>query len=125
MITASVAIMDDESRNHHPSDEPDLESEILIRIRGNSSRRFDKKNYLIRFVNDDGSYAGHEVMGMDAHYEWALHGPYLDKSLIRNYMWYNIAGEMMDYAPKRAFLRASIERRIPWPLPHDRDDNKR
>ena len=84
-------------------DRPDLESEILIRIRGNSSRRFDKKNYLIRFVNDDGSYAGHEVMGMDAHYEWALHGPYLDTSLIRNYMWYNIAGEMMDYAPNVRF----------------------
>ena len=108
MITASVAIMDDESRNHHPSDEPDLESEILIRIRGNSSRRFDKKNYLIRFVNDDGSYAGHEVMGMDAHYEWALHGPYLDKSLIRNYIWYNIAGEMMDYAPNVRFCEVIL-----------------
>ena len=28
-------------------------------------------------------------MGMDAHHEWVLHGPYLDKTLMRNYMWYN------------------------------------
>ena len=59
---------------------------------------------------------------MDAHYEWALHGPYLDKSLIRNYMWYNFAAND-GLCAERAFLRASIERRIPWPLPHDRDDN--
>ena len=30
---------------------------------------------------------------MDSHHEWALHGPILDKTLMRNYMWYNIAGE--------------------------------
>ena len=47
-------------------------------------------------------------MGMDAHYEWAMHGPYLDKSLIRNYMWYNIAGEIMDYAPNVRFCEVII-----------------
>ena len=45
---------------------------------------------------------------MDAHYEWALHGPYLDKSLIRNYMWYNIAGEIMDYAPNVRFCEVVL-----------------
>ena len=45
---------------------------------------------------------------MDAHYEWALYGPYLDKSLIRNYMWYNIAGEIMDYAPNVRFCEVII-----------------
>ena len=45
---------------------------------------------------------------MDAHYEWALYGPYLDKTLIRNYMWYNIAGEMMDYAPNVRFCEVIL-----------------
>ena len=40
---------------------------------------------------------------MDPHHEWVLHGPFLDKTLIRNYMWYNIAGEIMDYAPNVRF----------------------
>ena len=48
-------------------------------------------------------------MGMDAHYEWALHGPYLDKSLIRNYLWYNIAGEIMDYAPNVRFCEVILD----------------
>ena len=103
MLSVSVAILDDPSRNHHPSDQPDLESSALIRVRGNSSRYFDKKGYLLRFTDQEGRYADRDVMGMDAHYEWALHGPFLDKTLMRNYMWYNIAGEMMGYAPNVRF----------------------
>ena len=32
MLSVRVAILDDETRNHHPSDTPDLESSALIRI---------------------------------------------------------------------------------------------
>ena len=108
MLPARIAVMDDETRNHHPSDEADLETDTLIRIRGNSSRSYDKKSYLLRFTDKKGDYADHEVMGMDAHYEWALYGPYLDKTLIRNYMWYNIAGEIMDYAPNVRFCEVIL-----------------
>lgn len=108
MLSARISILDNETRNHHPSDTPDLESAGLIRIRGRSSRYFDKHNYLLRFTDDDGAYADHEVMGMDAHYEWTLHGPYLDKSLIRNYLWYNIAGEMMEYSPNVRFCEVIL-----------------
>ena len=109
MLPVKVSVLDDDTHNHHPSDAPDLESEALIRVRGNSSRYFDKKSYLLRFTDTDGSYADHAVMGMEAHYEWALYGPYLDKSLIRNYMWYNIAGELMDYAPNVRFCEVIID----------------
>lgn len=108
MLSAQISIVSDETHNHHPSDEPDLQSDTLIRIRGNSSRHFDKKSYLLRLTDDDGSYRNEEVMGMDAHYEWALYGPYLDKSLIRNYMWYNIAAEFMDYAPNVRFCEVIL-----------------
>lgn len=108
MLTARISVMSRDDQNHHPSDEPDLESEMLIRIRGNSSRYFDKKNYLIRLVDEKGSYRSEEVMGMAPHYEWALHGPFLDKSLIRNYMWYNVAGEFMDYAPNVRFCEVIL-----------------
>lgn len=109
MLSAHISILSDDSHNHHPSDDPDLESDIQIRIRGNSSRYFDKKNYLVRLVDQDGDYRSEEVMGMAAHYEWALHGPYLDKSLIRNYMWYNIAGEFMDYTPNVRFCEVILD----------------
>ncbi len=108
MVASKISVISDETKNHHPSDKPDLESNILIRIRGNSSRYFDKKSYLIRLTDENGNYQNKEMMGMNPHYEWALHGPYLDKSLIRNYMWYNIAGEFMDYAPNVRFCEVMI-----------------
>ena len=108
MLSAKISIISDETKVHHLTDEPDLESNILIRIRGNSSRNFDKKGYLVRLTDSDGTYRNEEVMGMAPHYEWAMHGPYLDKSLIRNYMWYNIAGEIMDYAPNVRFCEVVL-----------------
>ena len=108
MLAAKISVMSNDEQNHHPSDTPDLESDMVIRIRGNSSRYFDKKNYLLRLTDEDGSYRQEEMMGMAPHYEWALHGPFLDKSLIRNYMWYNITGEFMGYAPNVRFCEVIL-----------------
>ncbi len=98
-INVSVSVIDNDSGNNHLTDTPDFTTRSLFRIRGNSSRRFEKAPYLLKFVDDKGNDNSIEVMGMDAHNEWALNGPYLDKSLVRNYMWYNISGEMMEYSP--------------------------
>ena len=100
---AAIAEIIDGDGNNHLSDPAALSSDIRIRIRGNSSRHFDKKAYLLEFINPDGTNNDCEVMGMAAHHEWALHGPYLDKTLIRNYMWYNLSGQIMDYAPNVRF----------------------
>lgn len=108
MLDAKVQIIDNSERNNHPADAPVLDSSMLIRIRGNSSRFFEKKNYLMRLTEENGNYRDEKIMGMPAHYEWALHGPYLDKSLIRNYMWYNISGEIMDYAPNVRFCEVVL-----------------
>lgn len=108
-INIAVTVVDNAGANNHPGDAPALETRSLIRVRGNSSRYFDKKSYLLRFVDGEGEYRDAEVMGMDTHHEWALHGPYLDKSLLRNYMWYNIAGEIMDYAPNVRFCEVFLD----------------
>lgn len=103
IIRAQMSIKDSETTNNYLSDEPILSSQIQIHVRGNSSRFFDKLGYAIRLVDEQGENAPQSVMGMDKHHEWVLHGPYLDKTLIRNYMWYNIGGEIMDYAPNVRF----------------------
>ena len=56
MLRARITVIDSDTHNNHPSDTPDLESEMLIRVRGNSSRYFDKYNYLVRLVDEDGEY---------------------------------------------------------------------
>ena len=108
-ITVSLEITDHNDTNNHPDDTPTVSSSALFNIRGRSSRSFDKKNYRVTLVNEDGTNNNQSVMGMDAHHEWVLHGPFLDKTLIRNYMWYNIAGEMMEYAPNVRFCEVIID----------------
>lgn len=104
MLPITFSVVDQEGSNHHVGDAPSVAAQGNIRIRGNSSRYFDKQSYLLRITEEDGvSNKDLPLMGMDAHHEWALYGPCLDKSLIRNYMWYNIAGEIMDYAPNVRF----------------------
>ena len=109
LLRASVSMVDHAEGNNHPADTPTLQSVIDIRVRGNSSRYFDKHSYLVKTLTDDGTASRDVAMlGMDAFDEWALHGPYLDKTLIRNYMWYNLAGEIMDYAPNVRFCEVLL-----------------
>lgn len=109
-INVSVAVIDNESGNNHLTDGPALSTRSLFRIRGHASRRFEKSPYLMKFVNEDGSDNDLAVMGMDPHHQWALYGPYLDKSLVRNYLCYNIAGEIMDYAPNVRYCELFLNR---------------
>ena len=107
-IMASVNIFDSPTQNNHLTDVAGDTGTVRIKVRGNSSRYHDKLGYLLTFVNELGENESHAVMGMDAHHEWALHGPFLDQTLIRNYMWYNISGEIMDYAPNVRFCEAFL-----------------
>ncbi len=103
-IKASLDVINNEEAYNHLNDPKIDMGDVMIRVRGHSSRRFEKANYFIRFINDDGTNNPQSFLGMDSHHEWALHGPFLDKTLIRNYMWYNIAGEVMDYSPNVRFF---------------------
>ncbi|MGF0019704.1 CotH kinase family protein [Sporofaciens sp. SGI.106] len=107
-IFGKITIVDNEKTNSHMDDKPALESRMKIHIRGNSSRSFDKTNFSIRLTDENGESQPQSVMGMDEHHEWVLHGPFLDKTLMRNYMWYNLAGKVMDYAPNVRFCEVFV-----------------
>lgn len=98
-ISASMKIIDNEDGYNHADDVAAVETDIRIRVRGRSSRSFAKSSYAIKLVNKDQTNNNQRIMGMDAHHDWVLYGPYLDKTDLRNYMFYNISGEIMDYAP--------------------------
>ena len=107
-ITAHIQIREREGTLHTLSQEPDIDSDVQIRIRGNSSRRFDKKGYLLHFIGEDGQKKGYPVMGMEKDSTWVLNGPYLDKTLMRNYMWYNLSGQIMEWAPDVRFCEVFL-----------------
>lgn len=107
-INIEVQIIDNENAVNRIGDTPAVETVSTIRYRGNSSLYYDKKQYGLQFINEDGTDYETEVMGMEAGSEWVLNGTFLDKSLIRNYVAYNIAGEIMDYAPNIRFCEVFI-----------------
>lgn len=103
-VPATIQYFDNEHFNNHLSDTPLIEERALFRPRGNSSRSFDKLGYHLNFKTEDLiKNLDISFSGMTADSEWALHGPFLDKTLIRNYMCYNLSGEIMDYAPNVRF----------------------
>lgn len=109
VVDVDIRIIDNQDRNNHPSDTAVVETLTEIRLRGHSSRQFEKAPYLLNFVNKNGESNPQEVMGMSAHSDWALYGPYLDKSLVRNYLWYNISGEIMEWAPNVRFCELILD----------------
>lgn len=108
-ILASMDVIDHIDQVNRPEDAPEITTDIRIRVRGRSSRHFDKSNYLVELIDEDGSNRDEPLLGMASHHSWALHGPFLDKTQLRNYMWYNIAGEIMDYAPNVRFCEVMID----------------
>lgn len=110
-IRVSVDIRDKEGSWHHLTDEPDETLTALFRIRGNSSRGFSKKSYRIQLIDADNPEQDNpqSLLGMPEGSEWALHGPFLDKTLIRNYMWMNLSAQVMGYAPSVRFCEVTID----------------
>ncbi len=98
-ITASFFVIDGQKGSNSVADKPTLNSLAQINYRGNSSRYFDKKSYSIHLINEDGTENKKGIANMEPHDEWILNGPFLDRTLIRNYLSLNISGEIMDYAP--------------------------
>ena len=107
-ILSNIKIFDDETRNNYLTDAPAIESLANIKYRGRTSMEFDKKGYLIHLIGNSGEENNQEVMGMEKHNEWVLHGPFLDKTLIRNYLLYNLSGQIMEYAPDCRFCELFV-----------------
>lgn len=109
MVSAKVEYFDSNTGNNHLTDTPEVLEKALIRIRGRSSRSHDKKGYYIKFKEENFiDNKDVSLSGMTKDSDWVLHGPFLDKTLIRNYLCYNLAGEIMEYSPDVRFCEIFI-----------------
>jgi hypothetical protein len=76
---------------------------IGIEIRGSSSQTFPKKGYAVETRNPDRSNNNVPLLGMPSENDWVLHGPYSDKSLMRNALAYDLARSTGRYASRVRF----------------------
>lgn len=82
---------------------------IGIEIRGNTSQMFPKKSFSLETRLPDGSNNNVSLLGLPAENDWVLHGPYSDKSLMRNALAYSIGNAMSDrWHPRTKYAEVVI-----------------
>jgi len=74
---------------------------IGIEIRGSSSQfLFDKKSFGLETRDSTGANLNVGLFGFPPENDWVLHGPYSDKSLIRNLLAMHLARQLGHYTPR-------------------------
>lgn len=81
---------------------------ITIEIRGSSSQMFEKKNFGFETQTDTGTNLNVPLLGMPEENDWVLHGPYSDKSLMRNALTYQLGNLAGSWAPRCRFCELYI-----------------
>ena len=96
----TLMLIDNTDALNHLTDPPVLETDIRMKRRGHSSSSYNKGQYLVKMINEDGSKNRQDVLGMGSDWEWILNISYIDKSLIRNYLCLNMSGEITENTPE-------------------------
>ncbi|GGF69515.1 CotH kinase family protein [Wenyingzhuangia marina] len=109
-IMAKMQIINNSNGINNFSDtQYEYDGDIGIEIRGNTSQGFQKKSYSLETRLSDGSNNNVSILGMPSENDWVLHGPYSDKSLMRNALAYSIGNAMGNgWHPRTQFVEVEI-----------------
>lgn len=111
VIWGNIALLDGNGEERSVFSTPNSIYRATIKYRGASSySKLDKKQYRIKFYkNKKDSAKEVSLAGMGANSEWVLNGPYLDKTLIRNKLVYDLARELNGWAPDTRFVELFVD----------------
>jgi hypothetical protein len=80
---------------------------IGIELHGSSSSGYDKTGYRFETRDSAGNDRDYPLLGLPSESDWVLHGPYSDKTLLRNALAYTVGAQVAedsgDYQPRTAF----------------------
>ena len=110
-IRGNIALLDENGEEQSILSTPNHLYSATIKYRGASSYgNFDKKQYRIKFCKKNSDKAKNvSLAGMSEHSEWVLNGPYLDKTLMRNKLMYDLARELTGWAPDSRFVELFVD----------------
>lgn len=96
-----IRVYDRADHCNRPSDEAALRSAGRIKVRGNSSAvpSLPKFQYTLKLETEDGEEQPLSMMGIGTDDTWVLSAVLEDKSRIRNYLAFNIAGQLEASTP--------------------------
>ena len=68
------------------------DGKIGIELRGQSSQMFPMKSYGLELQDNAGESLNRPLFGLPSESDWILYAPYTDKTLMRNFLAYTLAG---------------------------------
>ncbi len=101
-IPATMKVLDGPTNNVADSAKGTF-YDIGIKVRGQSSAMFPKPGYSIEvreYQGSDTSSVDVSLFGLPPADDWVLHGPYVDKSMLRNALAYWLFRQAGRYAPR-------------------------
>jgi hypothetical protein len=105
-IPATMRIVDNGAgqRNEITGPYNDYDGNIGIEIRGSSSTMFEKKSYGLEIWDENLNDTIASILGMPEEEDWVLHGPYSDKSLMRNFLTFKLGRDLGRYASRTRYV---------------------
>lgn len=107
-IPVNIQVYDDKGNSNKLANEPNIESKASVKIRGNSTSKYPKKQYSIELLTNKGKENEKKMLGMEKGSDWVLNGPFADKSLMRNYIALKTSKNIMEYAPDARFCEVFL-----------------
>ena len=108
-VYGTLHLIDGKGQTNSLRDAPTQSSRMRIRRRGNSSMQYEKGQYNLKLLQPD-SDKSHALpllgMGEEAH--WILNGSMVDKSLMRNYIVYELTAQFMPYVPNSRYCEVIL-----------------
>lgn len=107
--TGHIELIDTGMEINKITDTPQVSTNIQLKKRGHSSYLYDKPQYLIKTVDEEGLGIDVDFYGMGAANTWVLNGSLADKSMMRNYLAYRIASEITSDSPDSRYCEVLLE----------------
>lgn len=93
-VHAMFIDMDPATNRARVTDIPEFEGRGGMRVRGQTSAGFAKKQYAFETWDSEGNDKNVSIFGFPAESDWVIHAPYSDKTLMRNKIVYDTSRDL-------------------------------
>ncbi|MCK4749819.1 MAG: CotH kinase family protein, partial [Bacteroidales bacterium] len=104
-IIAWMGVIDNGAGQENHLSDPfnEYAGQISIELRGSSSLMFPKNNFSLETQDSLGENLNVPLLGLPDENDWVLHGPYSDKTLMRNVLTFRLANDLGGYASRTRY----------------------
>lgn len=110
-VQAHLQIIDNGNglRNYANQTNYAYEGDIMVELQGFTGPSYPKKNYDFDLIAPNGDKIDTSLLGMPAENDWILKAEYLDHTLIKNTLTYEMSRRMGRYAPRTRFCELLLD----------------